>query len=52
MAKAKSYLVVGESQRITRGPKNYDLVHGETIEIADPIDAEALVDSQLVEEAE
>ncbi len=52
MAKSKSYLVVGESQLVSRGTNDYQLVTGETIEVSNPDDAQALIDSQLIVEGE
>lgn len=51
-SKSQSYIVVGESQLVSRGTNDYQLVTGETIEVSDPDDAAALIDSQLIAESE
>jgi hypothetical protein len=48
MSKGSNYLVTGETQRVVRYDRTYDLKAGEEISISNKEDAEALTDAGLV----
>jgi hypothetical protein len=45
---AVTFYVCGETQNVTRGPVTYQLVHGETVDIADGTTADELVAAGLI----
>ena len=48
MSKKTTYLVTGETQRVNRYDRTYNLVAGEEIEVKDSDDAQALLDAGLI----